>query len=343
MSVMLAGQDALNNWVDALLSGRRVVGVQAKDDKFDFAELSKASDLRLDYDVTLTPPGRKVFLPPEEVMLRFQDGEFESVTAQEPFVLFGVHPYDMIAINQMDKVFSQDNYDAHYMARRNAATIVACDVQVCSKNCFASELGYGTVDEGFDVLLTKIDDENYVVDARTEKGEELVDALEGGTEADEASLAAREQVWEKNRDGLAEHRLNMKPDELPELLDASYDHPVWEEKSELCFSCGSCTNVCPTCYCFDVQEDVTWDLQGGERKRTWDGCMLERFAAVAGGHNFRKSKVERYRHRYYRKGMWVADKVGQIACVGCGRCITVCVSKIAHPPEVFNRLLEETR
>jgi len=341
MSVRLVGQDSLRDWVEALVATMPVEGVQAKDDKFDFAPLSAASDLRLDYDVTLTPPVRKVFLPAEDVLLRFEAGRFESVLQREPFVLFGVHPYDMVAINQMDKVFSQDNYDVHYMARREAATIVACDVQNCSENCFSAEVGYATVDEGFDVLLTKIDAEHYVVDARTDKGEALLAHLPGAADADDQALAAREQVWQKNRKELRQHTLNMKPEELPGLLDASYDHPVWEEKSRLCFSCGSCTNVCPTCYCFDVQEDVSWDLNSGERKRTWDGCMLEKFAAVAGGHNFRKDKADRYRHRYYRKGKYVAEKVGQIACVGCGRCITVCVSKIANPPEVFNRLLEE--
>jgi ferredoxin len=61
---------------------------------------------------------------------------------------------------------------------------------------------------------------------------------------------------------------------------------------------------------------------------------------VAGGHNFREETVQRYRHRYYRKGKYVPDMIGECACVGCGRCLTVCVANIADPPEVFNRLKE---
>jgi ferredoxin len=125
------------------------------------------------------------------------------------------------------------------------------------------------------------------------------------------------------------------------MLEENYEHPVWAERAELCFRCGSCTNNCPTCYCFDVQDDVDWDLESGERRRSWDGCQLVRFARVAGGHNFRDDTAARFRHRYFRKGAWIAEKVGQLACVGCGRCITVCVSDIAHPPEVWNRLLED--
>jgi ferredoxin len=340
MSVKRVGQAALHAWVDGLIRQVKVIGVQAKDDKFDFAPLSKASDLRLDYDVTLAAPGRAALLPAEDVLVRFQGLRFESVLAGEPFVLLGVHPYDMVAINQMDEIFTQVNCDCHYTARRNAATIVACDVQKPSANVFAGALGYAVVDKGFDVLLTKIDKENYLVDARGEKGQALTASLADAPEADKKSLAARKAVWKRNEKRLRKHDLKVAPSELASLLDRSYDHPVWEEKSRLCFSCGSCTNVCPTCYCFDVQDDVDWDLQGGRRKRCWDGCQLTAFARVAGGHNFRKDRAARYRHRYYRKGKWAAAKVGQVACVGCGRCISVCVSKIAHPPEVYNRLLE---
>jgi len=69
--------------------------------------------------------------------------------------------------------------------------------------------------------------------------------------------------------------------------------------------------------------------------------MRTNFATVAGNLNFRKNPADRYRHRYYRKGKYVPAKIGgKIACVGCGRCITACVPKIANPVEVFNRLAE---
>ena len=126
------------------------------------------------------------------------------------------------------------------------------------------------------------------------------------------------------------------------IAPKAYSHPLWEEMAKLCFSCGSCNLVCPTCYCFDVREEVNWDLSSGQRFRLWDGCMLADFATIAGNLNFRKDRADRYRHRYYRKGKYVPAKIGgKIACVGCGRCITACVAKIANPVEVFNRLAEE--
>ena len=334
-------QHALDSWVDALVAKGKVIGVQAKGDRFDFAPLSRASHLRLDYDVSLTPPNKVWLQPPKEVLLRFEGTDFESVIESESFVLLGVHPYDMVAINQMDKIFTKDHYDAHYMARRNAAAIVVCDVQTPSENVFAGCMGTAVVNEGFDVLLTRVDDNHYVVEARTEKGEALAADLADAPDADQDSLGARERVWEENKTRLRKHELKVAPADLSELLAKSYDHPIWEEKARLCFSCASCNLVCPTCYCFDVQDDVDWTLKSGERVRTWDGCMLEKFARVAGGHNFRGEKAERFRHRYYRKGKYIPDMIGECGCVGCGRCITVCVSEIAQPVEVFNSLLED--
>jgi len=319
------------------LSGESVAA--EKTDRFVFADLTQAEDLRLDYDVTLLPP-KLFFQPPCETLLEFSaPSEFKSVVANEKFILLGVHPYDMTAINQMDKIFSTGEYDEHYMARRKKALIIGVDVQTASPNVFAGCMNTAVVTEGFDILLTRIN-AAYLAEALTEPGQDLLKNAPGLEKADAASLKLREQVWENNRKNLRRHELRVPLKDLPGLLERSYNHPVWEEKAEKCFSCGSCNLVCPTCYCFDVRDETQWDLRAGVRCRVWDGCMLRDFATVTGGHNFRKKKEERYRHRYYRKGKYMPDKIGEIACVGCGRCISACVTKIANPVEVYNRLLE---
>jgi len=338
MSIKKLDSSAFDKWVDGIVTEHKVYGIQARGDKFAFDELKSASALRLDYDVSITAP-KVYFQPPHETLLRFGERGFESVTDTEPFVVFGVHPYDMVAITQMDEIFSDSNYDVHYMARREKATVVVCDVQNASENVFAGCMNTATVEEGFDLLVTKID-EGYLVEAKGEKGEVLLKGAADAPDADENSLKLREMVWEHNRKLLRRHELKVKPLDLPELLEKQMDHPVWEEKAALCFSCGSCNLVCPTCYCFNVKDEVSYTLKDGERVRVCDGCMLADFALVAGGHNFRKNKAERFRHRYYRKGKYLHDLHGQIACVGCGRCVSACVAKIANPVEIYNRLAE---
>src|SRR4030042_549369 len=91
---------------------------------------------------------------------------------------------------------------------------------------------------------------------------------------DDMSLKLRKLVWADNTKLLQKHKLSVRPDILPKVLGRSYDHPVWEEKAQRCYSCGSCNLVCPTCYCFDVRDDVEWGLQKGRRYRGWGGRLL---------------------------------------------------------------------
>jgi ferredoxin len=329
----------LFTWVKTMIKKTTVIGIQAKGDKFDFDLLSRADSLRLDYDVALSSP-KRFFLPPVDPLLSFSDGKIESAGKPEPFVLFGVHPYDFIALRQLDKLFALKNPDVHYLSRREAATIVVVDVEKPSKNVFSGYLGFSHVEDGYDILLTNIGLE-YVVDVKTDKGKAITAGFSGLTKASAAGLEKRKKKWLENASRLRQHALKPSTAEIGKALEKASDHRIWKEKARLCFSCGTCNLVCPTCYCFDVLDLPDWNLSSGNRVRTWDGCMLESFAVVAGGHNFRKLKEDRYRHRYYRKGKYVPDKIGEFSCVGCGRCIGACVTHIANPVEVYNAITEE--
>ena len=342
MSISKLSREQFGQFVDALLSaGKKVVGVVEKNGRFVFDNLKRAADLRLDYDVTILPP-KKYVLPQSEPLLSFQvAGQCKSVMNAEPMILLGVHPYDLIAISQTDKLFSEGQYDCHYMQRRNNLTIIACDVITPSKNVFASSMETAVVRDGFDILITDVGD-GLVLDVATDKGLALMSYAKGAKAATETDLAKRKAVQDENKKRLNKHKLECKVSYLPELLEKSYNHPIWAEKARLCYSCGSCNLVCPTCYCFDVQDKVDWGLQTGMRLRCWDGCLLENFATVAGDHNFRKDRAARFRHRLYRKGWYVPEKIGgQVACVGCGRCVTACTADIANPVAVYNQLIED--
>ena len=202
MSVSTVTKEQFKSFVAALIdSDQQVVGVQAKGDRFAFSDLTDAEALCLDYDVTILPP-KKYVLPQKEALLNFEvGGACETVKKCEKTVLIGVHPYDMVAINQMDELFRQGEYDAHYMTRRENLTIIACDVVKASENVFASSMNTATCNKGYDILLTDIGDE-YVVDAATEKGQAMVKMMDGAVDAGEAQLNKRKDVWERNNTAL---------------------------------------------------------------------------------------------------------------------------------------------
>lgn len=343
MSIKKLSKETLNGFVESLIQNQRVYGVKAaRGERFDYGLLQSVDELRLDYDVTLMPP-KKYFQPAVETLLIFNMiGEYKPVVDEEKFILIGVHPYDMAAINQMDKLFSTGTYDCHYMTRRNNATIIACDVAKPSRDVFAASMGTAVVKEGFDILLTDIGD-GFVAEAATQKGEELLAKADKAVDVKEADLKKRQQVWDRNQKELNKHKLKCKYTDLPKLLENAYTHPVWEEKARTCFSCGSCNQVCPTCYCFNVQDDVSWDMKNGKRYRAWDGCLLDGFTKVAGEHEFRAKRADRFRHRLYRKGKFVPMKIESKipACVGCGRCVRACLPDIANPINVYNRLVDD--
>ncbi|MBA7594496.1 Anaerobic sulfite reductase subunit A [subsurface metagenome] len=328
------------SFVNGLLSEIEVVGVKMKEGKFHYDKIKSYDELCLDYDVTLIPP-KKYLLPPKETLLKFSLGgaiQVEPSIDATPRVILGVHPYDIKAIELMDAVFSDSNPDANYMERRRNTVIVGVDCRNPSPNAFCPSMGTDTTETGFDLLLTDIG-EQYVVAIGSEKGEELLKKHARTREATEADLAQRKAAQEE---ALAKYKLSIKAavEEIPELLEKNYDHPLWEELAAKCLSCGSCTMVCPTCVCFDVQDDLELNLTAGERFRQWDSCMLQGFAKVATGENFREDCTSRLRHRYFRKGNYMLKRYGKLGCVGCGRCIGACLAEIANPVEAYNRLKE---
>ncbi|MCK4718721.1 MAG: 4Fe-4S dicluster domain-containing protein [Thermoplasmata archaeon] len=340
MNKKIMSKDNWLSFVDRLISDdrREVVGVQSKGEKFVFDPLDNAKDLKLDHDVTILPP-KKYLLPTCEELMRFSlsDGfEMESCSKAVPRIIIGMHPYDLIAIQQMDQVYLGKNPDENYKNRRENTLIIASDILTVSDRSFAASMGTCTVSDGFDLLVTDLGDA-VVVEEGSPAGTELLSKYTSAQDAGEGDVAKVTQLRQKKQ---VEYKVAVDVDkkEWAGLLEQNYEHTVWKERSEKCLECGSCTLVCPTCFCYDVEDTASIGLKDGVRTRTWDGCLLRDFTLIGSGEVFRESKEDRYRHRYYRKGKYLPERYGFVACVGCGRCATQCLPDIADPADIFNTL-----
>ena len=322
------------NFVNTLTKEYSVCGPVLKEqtadgsEKFVFASITDAGQLRMDYDTTLLSP-KKFFLPQRETLLQFASRDTqkaEPVVDVSQRVIVGAHPCDIYATWLLDEVFSSDNKDPNYLSRRERALVIGIDCGgPCDEYSFCHDMGTNKVEEGFDLMLTDVGDE-YFIEIGTEAGRAL---LEASTfrEAGNEDFAKRQAFLEKKQ-GNFHKRIPVDVKYLPEILEASYDSLVWEAIGRRCFSCGSCNTTCPTCYCFDVTDKLNLDLASGERRRTVDSCQLDTFAEVAGGESFRKDRASRLRHRFFRKAKYVYEAFGRMGCVGCGRCDRNCVAKI---------------
>ncbi len=321
-------------------SGKTVAGVIKRENDFIFDEITKASDLRLNYDKpTLMPPGKKYFLPPKEILFYF-DGEetFQPAINERELIIIGVKPYDIWAIKLMDKIFIEtEPVDPYYESRRKNSVIIAIDDLNPFPACFSRSLKTHNSENGFDILLTDIG-KNFIMAIGSEKGRKILEEY--------ANLAAKATLRDlKKKTALlkaAELKYKIKitipPKEIPGFLEKNYDNPFWEEMAKNCLSCGRCNMVCPTCICFDIEDSVELNLSKGKREREWHGCALETFAKTALGHNFRKETADRLRHRIMRKLSFLPGKFGLPGCVGCGRCINACKSETANPVDTIEKL-----
>jgi NAD(P)H-flavin reductase len=345
----IISKEDFNNFVNALISDDswNVIGVKSKRDKFMFAPLESAGELRLDYDVTLLPP-KKYFFPQRETLFTYDlAGGFSAkgLTAEaKKTAIIGVHPYDIVALLHMDEIFRETKSDPYYFDKRDSSVIIGVSMQKMSKWCFAPFMGCATVEYGYDLMLTDLGN-RYAINVGSEKGEELLEKY--AKNVTNALARDIQMVGQKKREimNLSQQKFEFpSPEIIPEMLVKSYgESSFWEKHSEPCLACGSCVLVCPTCYCFDVKDNPDLTLESGERIRTWDGCLLEDFAKIASGENFRPTRPTRYRHRYFKKGKYLFDRFGFISCVGCGRCGSNCLPNIANPVDVFNDMYHETR
>jgi len=323
-----------NDFVAWLMSDRRVFAPVAKGPNFAFERIETRADIeriRMDYDITILPP-KKILLPVYERLLEFAGRGPEGVkpvVKAEQTVILGVHPYDLHAIATIEAAMSAEPKDANFLGRRRLTRIIGLNIQgYANDHQFMADMGTTDAPGGVaDLFLTDIGD-RYFVDIGTETGSELRHSTNVFSPAGPEDHKAR-QEYDAGKAGNFAKRLPYNARYLPELLEASYDSLLWDAVARRCFSCGACTNVCPTCYCFDVQDKLNVDASSGVRQRRWDSCQLKVFAEVAGGENFREHRASRLRHRMFRKGSYVLERTGKTGCVGCGRCSLHCVANIS--------------
>jgi len=274
-------------------------------------------------------PAKKFFYKPREVMFEYDktNGYTQACAeCEEDVILFGIHSCGIHSLETLDNIFAGKYVDNYYFTRRKNITIVGTSCMP-DRHCFCKSMGADTVDEGYDIFLTDLGDD-FLIGVGSSKGDDIVnDNPEIYEEVDE-STTKRYLEFRNKRDESFE--LVLDTSDLPTILDFQYDNPLWDELGERCLACGSCSMVCPTCYCYNVDDTINLDSETGERWREWDCCLFRDHALVAGGHNFRENQGGRLKHRYLHKQQAYLGDFGRTACVGCGRCIVACPANIDY-------------
>ncbi len=319
-------------WLGGLEALRETyeVFVPVKDGDFHtFMPLNEGKNPDFDYQNSRLSP-KSVVYPQSERLFEYTldkaDSEAnivkESPKDYSPKAVVGIRPCDVHAFQIVKRNFDNPEYrDPWWVQHFESTTLVGFGCNEPCSTCFCTEVGGGPFNqEGLDALLFDMG-ETYLVKGLTDKGEAFLGKITGGSPADDQAL--------KNAEDLAASASKKITSSIPtdrlkeKVTNDLFNAPFWEEITFACLNCGTCTFLCPTCWCFDIQDEVLG--KEGDRIRNWDSCMSPLFTLHGSGHNPRDNKFQRVRQRFMHKLKYYVDKYDNgVQCSGCGRCVRYC-------------------
>jgi sulfhydrogenase subunit beta (sulfur reductase) len=315
--------DRLVAWLEALAAGETQVLVPSKADGTFVTWQGDEPDLR---GITATS-SKSLVLPQHETFLsyRYQDGgsvEVTPIVNDTERVVFGARLCDMHGLLCIDQTFGEtgpSGADPNFMARRERTTFVsvACTEADVDGACFCATFftpdSYGAAD----AVVHPVEG-GFVLRPLTDKGARVVE-LAAGAGASTASVPE------------APAPAQGTPVEIKDieekLLGVFNDDELWNDVTEACVSCGACSFVCPTCYCFSITDEARGS-DCGDRLRCWDSCGFACYTKEASGHNPRSRNAKRFRNRVNHKFTYYPELYNLESCVGCGRCVRACPAAV---------------
>jgi formate hydrogenlyase subunit 6/NADH:ubiquinone oxidoreductase subunit I len=297
-------------------TGTRIVAPTKCGERIDLGEVKTLGEVATGHlQSTMSP--KSVVFPKVERILGYQTSQ-GSVTVDDPVpsapptVVFGTRPCEARALAALDAVFNWDYRDKFFNARLEQLTVIGVGCTRKDDACFCTSVGGGPGSaKGSDILLIPTAG-GYLAEVLTPKGEAIKalapDLFKAAATADRSMLVDVPVAFDQPA--------------LTAKLPALFDSPLWAEQSLRCVGCGACAFVCPTCVCFDIQEEA--DPKSGRRLRAWDSCGYHMFTLHASGHNPRETQGQRWRQRIYHKFSYYPERYGMLGCVGCGKCTRAC-------------------
>ena len=326
----IISKSALGEFVACLAQERELWAPVKQGLKVEMAQ-AKPEEVVWEFSNTNLSP-KAAFFPQTERLVAFHTNK-EKANANiyqdlgkeaKPRVMLGIRPCDSRGLTVANKVFQNDRFtDPYWKTKYEATTFIGLGCPIPCGQCFCTKVGGGPFDtEGLDVLAFFHNDD-LALRTVTPRGEELMAVVKGKVgalkEADHAPYC--EEVI-KAAEAKITAQMPMDKIAQKEVMDL-FDAKHWEKTGESCLNCGVCTFVCPTCHCFDIQDETS--AEGGVRMRNWDTCMSWLFTMHGTGHNPRPNKADRVRQRFMHKLKYIPLKQeGACGCIGCGRCVTQC-------------------
>ena len=323
MDNMVLLKNDLTKFIEELMKKYKVFAPTENNEKILYKQIKKSSEINLDFCNSDIPP-KELLFQQTETLFKFTPGTKGEIDPSEfknePTVVLGIRPCDAKSLAILDHAFKGEYEDPYYLTHRKNTFLIGLSCIEPPLNCFCTSFGDSPGSpEYVDILLTDIGDK-YLVEIASDKGRQLTTGLNklfrSATENDNKK---KKEVEKKAIDSISRYQ---KTDDIVDILDKIFENPFWKNVANKCLGCGTCTFLCPTCHCFDIQDETT--LSRGARIRVWDTCMNPEYTLQASGYNPRPARTNRVKNRIYHKYNYYPKNYDVIACVGCGRCIDKC-------------------
>lgn len=317
--IKLLSKDAHRKWIESLLAGKQAYGPVQQGKRIGYQKIRSFDELTFDFIIPdmsakafVFPKAEKLFsYTKTKTEVDVQDINLDAIPER---VVVGVRPCDAAGMESLRSIFDWEPGDPIFDTRLKRTTLVAYSCNTCDDYCFCTSIGGGPGNtKGSDILLTQMDSGDYIAEILTEKGEALVASNEG--------LFAESEGLDKEK-YLANVPKRFDDAGLEEKMNKAFDTEIFNEYAIRCLGCAACAYVCPTCACFDIQDDKRGSK--GQRTRSWDSCGAKLFTLHTSGHNPRETQGARWRQRLMHKFAYMPERLEVRGCVGCGRCSRRC-------------------
>ncbi len=348
LSPQLLPRTQLQQLIDALIAtGHQVYGPQIRDSAIIYAPLQTVTELPQGvedhhapgsyhltnngsqhwFDWVSTPQGIKPLLfKPRETLWRATRDATGTVHFKDPennvekIAVIGVRSCDLAALKLQDQHFLPIKHapDPFYAARRRNLFIIAINCSRAADTCFCISTGDGPqCTSDFDIAMTELDS-GFVITTGSRQGQNMIDQL-ALSSADEVQL---NEATQRQANATKQQRA-VPSQNMRDTLFSALDHPQWDDIASRCLSCGNCTAVCPSCFCYSEKSEPQLDGTHSEQLREWDSCFTQGHSYMHGT-TIRHDTKLRYRQWLTHKFAGWHDQYDRSGCTGCGRCITWC-------------------
>lgn len=257
---------------------------------------------------------KNFLIPSSQTLFNYDKDKFSKPKIKRKQVLIGIPIYDLKAFTLLHQVFEKDAYFQEII--RN--TILIGHSPVPEKTTFYEKFERNVLEHlKFDIFLEFKPRGEFRVFTGSEDGQRILEKV-GIKDYDHVEYAG----------AVPEEGLTKQDISKFDLVKKSKNVKIWKELGKKCLACGKCSLVCPTCFCFNIDDQPSFVRKQGKRVRNWSVCFYEEFSEIAGGEKFLKTIQDRIYNWYEHKFVRIPQEYNLPGCVGCGRCIEVCPAGI---------------